>query len=100
MDDCGDLEEWMFDSLHDEDANENNEDGIPNERSLDGNFSNDMPSFPSTKRSPYIHKDQIIEEEEELENEFVKPDQQFGFQNLSSYIDQMDKWIEEGKTFK
>jgi hypothetical protein len=47
-----------------------------------------------------VHKDQIVEEEEELESEFVDTNDQFGFKNLNSYISQMDKWIEEGRTFK
>jgi hypothetical protein len=99
----------MFDSLNMEkenrakDANEADHDDeqIPDESSLDGNCFGNMPVFPSSnKRSPYIHKDQIIEEEEELESEFIDPTEQFGFKNLSSYMSQMDRWIEEGKTFK
>lgn len=109
MDDWGEFEEWMFDSLNMEkenrakDANEADHDDeqIPDESSLDGNCFGNMPVFPSSnKRSPYIHKDQIIEEEDELESEFIDPTEQFGFKNLSSYMSQMDRWIEEGKTFK
>jgi hypothetical protein len=73
---------------------------IPEENSFEYWFDA-VPEFPAkAKRSPYIHKDQIIEEEEEQDIDFVCPEQQFGFRNLSSYISQMDKWIEEGRTFK
>lgn len=108
MEDCGELEEWMFDSfnknkrkLNNDVSIENEEEwNIPDEMDLDGCFQN-MPATqkPNSKRSPYIHRDQIIEEDEECDD-FVDPNQQYGFKNLNSYISQMDKWIEEGKTFK
>ena len=94
----------MFDSLSkDKENNEfsNIDEEIPQESSLDGNCLSEIPSFPEkSKRSPYIAKDQIIEEEEVAEGEFINSEDQFGFRNLNSYIDQMDQWIEEGKTFK
>ncbi|CAI2387758.1 unnamed protein product [Moneuplotes crassus] len=103
LDDCGALEEWMFDSLSKDKENDdfnNIDEDIPQESSLDGNCLNEIPSFPEkSKRSPYIAKDQIIEEDIN-EGEYVDSENQFGFQNLNSYIDQMDRWIEEGKTFK
>lgn len=108
LEDWGDLEEWMFDSINEEKdklkqtetSNFDDEDQIPAENSFEGWFDA-VPEFPSKiKRSPYVHNDQIIEEEEEQEPEYVCSDQQFGFKHLSSYISQMDKWIEEGKTFK
>jgi len=94
----------MFDSFnadkhqHIEKKHSNEDDyDIPEESGLDGNCLQNIPQFKNpSKRSPYIHKDQIIEEEED----FVKPHEQFGFRNLNSYISQMDRWIEEGKTFK
>lgn len=92
----------MFDSLtkQKEGIDPIPEDEIPQESSLDGNYLSEVPSFPeNSKRSPYIARDQIIEEEV-LEEEFVPSEDQFGFENLNSYIDQMDQWIEEGKSFK
>ena len=113
MEDCSELEEWMFDSFNTNKKKAKDttfeSDGcdVPDEYGLDGNWVQDMPQFqnPNTtnknnnKRSPYFHKDQIIEEDQESEG-FVATSEQFGFKNLSSYIDQMDKWIEEGRTFK
>lgn len=104
-----DLEDWMFDSLNQEKKDQlaNKEfqgadsDGIPDESGFDGDWFENLPVFPNTsKRSPYVYKDQVIDEEEEYEQEFVDTNEQFGFRNLNSYIKQMDKWIEEGKTFK
>jgi hypothetical protein len=97
----------MFSSLNNENdklekENDDDEDDfIPDENGLEGNRFSHIPEFSNhTKRSPYVHKDQIVEEEEELESEFVDTNDQFGFKNLNSYISQMDKWIEEGRTFK
>lgn len=104
IDDWGELEEWMFSSLNnekDEFDEEKEDEQIPDENGLEGSWFSNIPEFSNhTKRSPYVHKDQIIEEEEELESEFVDTNDQFGFKNLNSYISQMDKWIEEGRTFK
>jgi hypothetical protein len=97
VDGCGELEEWMFDSYNE---NKRKREEIE-EREEGEEWGLQVPIFDKSnnKRSPYMHKDQIIEEDEELED-FVDPSEQFGFKNLSSYISQMDKWIEEGKMFK
>jgi len=106
VDEWGELEEWMFDSVNEEkeliqNPKEAEEDTIPDEGSMDNDFFGGVTDFEvPSKKSPYLHKDQIVEEAEELENEFVDPSQQFGFKNLNSYISQMDQWIEEGRTFK
>lgn len=109
LEDWGELEEWMFDSINQdkeefqkgEENISDTDEAIPAENSLDGHWMSGIPSFQNQmKKSKYISKDKIIEEEEAEVDELVWPDQQFDFQNLSSYIDQMDQWIEEGKTFK
>ena len=69
----------MFDSINEEkeklQQNETKDfedtDNIPEENSFEGCFDA-VPEFPvKSKRSPYVYKDQIIEEEEEQEPEFV-----------------------------
>ena len=108
VEECEELDEWMFDSLNPDkeqldntDFQEIDSEWIPDESGLDGNWLENLPVFPNpNKRSPYIYRDQVIEEEDELENEFVDSNEQFGFKNLNSYIKQMDRWIEEGKSFK
>mmetsp|Transcript_850 Transcript_850/g.800 ORF Transcript_850/g.800 Transcript_850/m.800 type:complete len:86 (-) Transcript_850:25-282(-) len=85
----------MFDSINAERDKRKLEDAqidsdiIPDESGLDGNYFCNLPVFK--------HPDAV---KEIPEVEYVKPSDQFGFKNLSSYIAQMDKWIEEGKTFK
>ena len=60
-----------------------------------------FPADPNpNKQSPYIHRDHVIGEEDKFENIFVDFNEEFGFKNLISYIKQMDRLIEEGKSFK